>query len=275
MGALLGESSRGSILIWQYMHRRGLSANSSSRRVERSEPCVGEKEMITFSEPKVIKNLDGLSEVIIETLVSLSANRQPLSIAFLSEALGKRDEVQRMLALARPGDRKKGSGEKSSESSRKIGDAEAEKTSEQPPALGVPVQEVKTPDQVCFYREGIEETQRTFDPDANFKEAVEEHEENMRLSDFLRRSLSTVIGLVNINENGGISEQLNFLKKSVMESSEIGSMEKSLDLLRQAIMQPEGEKGVESKVIAGPSLWDKLLKRKQQQEAKVIDIGGI
>ena len=196
--------------------------------------------MISGSEPKMIVDLDGLSQIIIDTLVSLSADRQPLSASFLSEALGRKDEVRKLMAMVHLRERKKSNGDEPGESGRANGSAGAGTAS---------------------------------DP-VSMREAVEEHEANLRLSDFLRRSLSTVIGLADRNENGAILERLNDLKKAVVECSDIEPMEHSLDLLRQAIVQPDEDKAEESKTVSGPSLWDKLLKRKQQ-DTKPADAGGI
>jgi len=199
--------------------------------------------MISGSEPKMMVDLDGLSQIIIDTLVSLSADRQPLSASFLSEALGKKDEVRKMMAMVHLRDRKKGNGDEPEKSEGANGSAGAETASE-------PV---------------------------SMREAIEEHEANLRLSDFLRRSLSTVIGLADRNENVAILERLNDFRKVVVECSDIEPMENSLDLLRQAIMHPDEDKAEDPKTVSvsSPSLWDKLLKRKPQQDTKTTDAGGI
>lgn len=204
--------------------------------------------MISGVKFKVIDNLEGLSEAIIDTLVSMSADRKPLSVSFLSHALGKRNDIRNLMAMVHPGNRANGD-------------------------------EPDEPDK----KERTAETETIPDPTSNLREGVEEHESNLRLSDFLRRSLSTVINLVDVNENGEVLERLDGLKKTVMTCSEIEPMEKCLDLLKQAITQPEDSKVEDSRednnveaprAVSGPSLWDKLLKRKQQPDTRTVDFGG-
>lgn len=192
--------------------------------------------MPTGSETKTIKNFDGLSEAIIETLVSLSADRQPLSVSFLARALEKREDVWSLMVKAHTEDQ--GNGNRPDKPAEKSGSAEPEANADQT---------------------------------LNFREAVEEHESNLKLRDFLRRSLSTVINLAGENGTEEVVERLTGLKKMVTEGVSIESMEESLDLLKKTIMQSDQDKTGES--TAAPGLWDKLMKRKQQQDPKP-DAGG-
>lgn len=190
--------------------------------------------MIELSAQKKIDDLEGLSEVIIETLKSLSIDRQPLTVSFLSDALGKRDEVQGLLASIRP----QGSNGKTAEKGEG--------------------------------GNGSLDPQRPHERDLLLRQSVEEHEQVLRMTDFLRRSITTVAALMSKYETGAVSESLSGFKKAVLAGAEIGKLEECLENLKDSVSQSEEE---EPKSSQATSLWDKLLKRKQPPDNRDAGAG--
>ncbi|MFZ2448135.1 MAG: diguanylate cyclase [Syntrophobacteraceae bacterium] len=159
--------------------------------------------MAAASEQTRIRSLEGLSTVIIETLKSLSTEQKPLSVSFLSQALGKRDEVQKMLAEAYPGDRQNGAAQAVN---GKNG------------------------------RSGADSPVKFADHDTLLKAAVEEQEEILRMRDFLRRSTTTLVSLVNRSGTGKtLSKNLTAFRNAVQDGGHIDGLEKSLDQLKNSI----------------------------------------
>ncbi len=89
------------------------------------------------------------------------------------------------------------------------------------------------------------------------RRAVEAHEQEMRIGEFLKRSVA-VLSSIAVKENGAVADSLAAFRKSVLEGSALDQMETNLDRLKKAIGEIVEEQKTES---GGGSLWDKFRKR--------------
>ena len=188
-----------------------VSSQSGDRpgKIERTEPRNNAKgnPMISAEKDGVIKTLEGLSEVIIETLKELSTNRQPLTLSFLTNALSKRDEVQLLLSPAY---------------------LELATASEKEKERG-------------FNAPG--EVVQAAGP--NLRQAVEEKEQSLRLASLWKRSIFTLMSLADIPETGPIADAAKNFKRALTENEGANEVEKLLSSLRNAIVHA-GEKSPKS-----------------------------
>jgi len=168
--------------------------------------------MLVAAEQRGIQNVEGLSQVIIETIQSLSEH-EPLTTSFLSEALGRRGEVRDMLATARP-----------------------EKTQRE---KSVQNREVPLGNNG---QANAPWSAKNSGQDTVLKAAVEEREEILRMSNFLKRSVTTMVSLVDRSGPGrAVSEALARFRNDVNEKNIIEELEKSLDALKSSIISLPGE----------------------------------
>jgi len=102
------------------------------------------------------------------------------------------------------------------------------------------------------------------DSESLLRQAVEEQEQVLQMSDFLRRAITTVIALSARNENGMVSEGLAEFKRAVLEGRSMDSLEASLHSLKHLAMQSD----MEGMPVPAGNLWDKfrVFSRKPQQE---------
>lgn len=94
------------------------------------------------------------------------------------------------------------------------------------------------------------------------RRAVEAHEQEMRIGEFLKRSVAVLSSLA-VKENGAVADCLAAFRKSVLEGSALDQMEIDLDRLKKAM----GGTGEEQKTDSGGSLWDKFRRRANRQKA--------
>jgi len=89
------------------------------------------------------------------------------------------------------------------------------------------------------------------DHDLVLKDAVVEREEMLRMSDFLRRSITTVISLVDLDGTAdAVSENLTSFRRAVQTGGPIEDLQKSLDVLKSAIIASPRD-GVSTSPSAG------------------------
>lgn len=99
------------------------------------------------------------------------------------------------------------------------------------------------------------------------RQGVEEQEQVLQMSDFLRRAITTVIALSSRNENGVISAGLASFKKAVLEGESIDALEASLQRLKNMAMHTE----TEGLPVPAAGLWDKFRVFSRKNQQKVID----
>lgn len=204
--------------------------------------------MLVASEQRGIQNVEGLSELIIETIKSLSEH-QPLTTSFLTEALEKRGEVRDMLAIVRPDKKRR------------------EK----------PVQTREVPHGKNG-QSAADWSAKTAGQDTILKTAVEEREEILRMSDFLKRSVTAMVSLVDRTGPGkSVADALLTFRDTVQEKSIIEELEKSLDALKRSIISlPEEDDpdsaGNASAQTGGRALEDEQILHVQRLKSIFLSI---
>jgi diguanylate cyclase len=172
--------------------------------------------------------LYSLSGLVIETLKELSANRQPLTLSFLAEALARRQEIRELVPSIRESEESSGAGAPGNRDTvRSNGDYAVRQD---------PVQA------------------------RDFRQAVEDKEKAVREKAVWRRSVLTVLSLADVPATGPVAEAASRFKGLVAADAGVDEMEEALGALRDAMMRSDG--GPKNGNGAGDALISSLPDRK-------------
>lgn len=180
--------------------------------------------MLASSEQQLIHN-EGLSAVIVETIKSPSKKYRISAVPFLSETPDRRDGVPKMLTITRP----------------EVAGREAT------------VQKTESGKNCPIEKNHPAETSGQ---ESVLRAAVEEREQSLRMTAFMRRSMTTMIALASQNGGEGLAEPLDAFRRVVQEDGRVEEMEKSLETLRAAIKLPVYDESTRSRIGSSPGLSD-------------------
>jgi len=179
-------------------------------------------------------SIEHLSQVIIETLKELSANRQPLSSASLTEALSQRPEVMEILVQMAKSvhipapprtERKQGQeSQQAKEQSAQLRNLQTQK------------------DQAC----------RQLDTMQNRHAAIQ---------DFYKRSVFALTALIRSTDNKDLMDSLDRLKKQLVEEVDLDKLEAALSAVKNNILKESFEEKKTSE--SEPGLLGRWLKRRE------------
>ncbi len=184
-----------------------------------------------------IENIEHLSDVIIETLKSMSNNRQPLSSAFLSQALARRPEVIELL-VRREDQSLVQSLDKAGEEARVVRSLKSQVHEEQ-------ASKEQTLRQIALLQA-----------------------QNVRLRDFCKRSLITMMALAQVAEGSGLAQAMDQLKRLLMADTVLEQLEDALNDLKDIILQESCEDKKPSCEGETGNLFSRWLKRKDTKDHK-------
>ncbi len=179
-------------------------------------------------DPKPGENLEIFARIIIETIRELSANRNPLSPSFLSQALAKRQEIADLFEASG-------------------------KTSGSTPHGAIEEGKQETLSAAKFK---ILQEQK----DRLLKQITRLEEENSRAEAFCKNSLLTLLNLAVPGANGNRSGTLDTLRKMILQNAQREELERCLSSIKDGALQDHSCDRASGTSDAG--FWDKLLKKK-------------
>lgn len=179
-------------------------------------------------DPNLGENLERFSRIVIETIREMSANRSPLSPAFLSKALAKRPDVVDLFQV--PG------------------------TASGQPPNGTDEEDKETTPAAAKLKVLQEQKERLL------RQISRLEEENSRGEAFCRNSLLTLLSLANPPTNGDHGGTLNTLRKLILENARREELEHCLSSIKTGVLRDHAlDKASRS---SDTGFLDKLLKKK-------------
>jgi diguanylate cyclase (GGDEF)-like protein len=185
---------------------------------------------------RISEGLDSLCEVVLTTLKELSATRQPISAAILRQAVCQKQEI---VGLLYP----------------------SSQPAPLPPEAAGPAND---PGGDMSARIQTLDTQRM-----RLSAQLDGMEEqNGRIREFNKRSLTSLIALLRSNDNKELTRSLQRFKQMLLDGAELELLDESLKEIKNLLLKEdsEGPKANRSE----PGLWSRLTGRKGPEEAPPV-----